>query len=295
METSLAKSLAVATILAVAPSAWAQFAIIDDFESYEVGSAIDGQSDWRAEAATNAGASGVTEDPLDAANRVLRIGPGGYSGERVGNRETIFSNATTVVPQGETATLFFQVAWGDQDVDFSIGMTDVANPISDVIFNTFDQYESQFRLGFAAGFDAVSVRDGGSFRLLTDQVAEETWYDVWLVIDNQSDATEIFLQGGAFPEQTQLTYGSRTEFGFRNGRGANDLVTLFIATGRNTDNTPPNPTENLGPVFLDNLYISSGRNLSNPVPEPPAMLLAAAALFGSATCSRRPGARRRLA
>ncbi len=45
--------------------------------------------------------------------------------------------------------------------------------------------------------------------------------------------------------------------------------------GRNTSNTPPNPTENIGPVYIDDIYVDqSGQNLVNPMPEPEGMLLA---------------------
>jgi hypothetical protein len=253
----------------LANSATAGFALIDDFESYTAGSAIDGQGYWRAEAGANAIAAGVTTDPLSPSNRVMNIGAGGYPGGRLGHRETINTDPGLRILQGSTATLFFRVAWDTEQVDTSIGMTDVANPISDVIFNSFTQFESQLAFAFTPGSDQLAVRDGGNVRTLTTSVAPLNWYNVWMVINNITDTTQVFVQGGSFANQTQLAYLGSTSFLFRNGATNNNLLTFFIATGRNTSNQPPNPTENIGPVYVDDLYIDrAGINLLNPVPEP---------------------------
>jgi hypothetical protein len=251
--------------------------LIDNFESYPVGSAIDGQGYWRAEVGSNATGAGVAADPLAASNRVLAIGPGGFTSGTLGARETFNGNPQLQVDKGSTATLFYQLAWqAGQDVDFSIGMTEVANPIDETLFNPFTQFRTQMALPFSSGYDHLSVRNGSSLPQLTDNVTPLTWYNVWTVINHASDSYRVYIQGGAFATQTLMAAGSATDFVFRNGATNADLITLFIATGRHTDAVPPNPKENVGPVYIDNVYIdTSGPSLVNPVPEPATSLLAA--------------------
>ncbi len=273
----------------------ADFTLIDDFESYAAGSPISGQGAWLAEAATNPVAAGVSIDPLNPGNRVLNIGDGGFIGGRLGHRETINTNPALRIAQGSTATLFFRLAWDSADVDLSVGMTDVANPISDVIFNSFTQFESQLAVTFAPGFDKLGVRDNSGLKVLTTDVQPLEWYNVWMVIDNAADTTQVYLQGGAFTDPTLLDSAGQTSFLFRNGVDNNDLITFFIATGRNTDNLPPNPTENIGPVYLDDLYIdTTGINLTNPVPEPAGLALGSMALGSLALFAARKRYHRRL-
>ncbi len=285
----LATSLALA---AFAPAtSWATFTLIDNFSSYSVGSAINGQGDWTAEAGNNPTAAGVAADPLDSSNRVLAIGAGGFTSGRLGHRETINTDPAVQMNNGTTATLFFRMAWDIKSVDLSIGMTDVANPISDTIFNSFTQFRSQLAASFTPGFDNLAVRDVNGVQKLTTDVSPLSWYNIWMVINNTTDTTQFYIQGSEFASQTLLTSQGNSSFTFRNGTTTNNLVTLFIATGRNLANFPPNPQENIGPVYLDDIYVDqSGQNLVNPVPEPGSFLLAmmAAALV---TWMYRPRAR----
>lgn len=266
------------------------YVLVDDFQSYALGSPIDGQGYWEAEAGANAVAAGVAADPLAAGNRVLAIGDGGFTGGRLGHRETINTNPSLRIADGTTATLFFRMAWNSEvDVNLSIGMTEVAYPISDTLFNSFEQFRSQLAAAFSPGYDNIGIRDIGGLKKLTFDVAPLHWYNVWLVIDQEFDTTQIYLQGGAFSQQTLLAYQGTTEFLFRNGATEDDLITLFIATGRGTTNVPPDPTENIGPVYIDDVFIdASGINLTNPVPEPAtwALSLAGGVLAGIASCRR---------
>lgn len=265
--------------LLFASDAQADFTLIDNFESYAAGSPIHGQGDWQAERTDDPVSAGVTVDPLNPVNRVMNIGDGGFVGGRLGHRETINTSPALTIAQGSTATLFFRLAWNTTEVDLSVGMTDVANPINDAIFNSFTQFESQLQLAFSPGFDKLAARDGGNFDTLTTDVQPLEWYNVWMVIDNLADSTQIYLQGGAFAVPTLLDSNGQTSFAFRNGVASNPLTTFFIATGRNMDNSPPNPTENIGPVYFDDVYIdTTGVNLANPVPEPGSIVLG---LFGA--------------
>jgi len=273
----------------LAETAKADFVLIDDFDSYIQGTAIDGQGAWQAEAGNNPVAARVSVDPLAASNRALTIGDGGFVGGRLGHRETINTDARLRIPDGNQATLFFRIAWSSgEDIDLSAGMSDVANPITETLFNSFTQFESQAAFPFAAGFDNVGVRDADGLKSLSDNVGPLTWYSMWLAIDNAADTTQLFIQGGDFTNQTQLGTGGQSVFPFRNGIDNNDLITFFIATGRNTTAAPPSPTENIGPVYLDDIYIdTSGQNLVNPVPEPSTLLLGIVGLAAFAIIAAR--------
>lgn len=291
--TSVCVAAALISVATVTADAYGAFTKIDDLQSLTAGQPVDGQGDWHAEAGNLFEPAGVSIDPADPNNNVLRIGKGNYSGGRLGHRETINTDPDLVIPNNATSTLFFRTRYGDQQMNFSVGMTDVANPISDSIFNSFTQFESQLVFGFTPGADMLQIVDGGTFTTLTNQIAKDTWYNFWLVINNQADTTQVYIQGGAFAAQTLLTANGKDAFRFRNsgsGTQANDLLTFFIATGRNTDNLPPSPTEHNGPAFVDDIYLDhSGANLANPVPEPSAFALAilgAAALLTQSVRSR---------
>jgi len=288
----LAALLLLSGGLHFASHAQADFTLIDNFESYGTGGPIHGQGAWQAERTGDPVSAGVTVDPLNPTNHVMNIGDGGFVGGRLGHRETINTDSALTISQGSTATLFFRLACNTSEIDLSVGMTDVANPISDVIFNSFTQFESQLAIAFAPGFDKLGVRDVNGLKVLTTNVQPLEWYNVWMVIDNLADTTQIYLQGGAFAASTLLDSGGQTSFAFRNGIAGNDLVTFFIATGRNTENLPPNPTENIGPVYFDDLYIdTTGVNLANPVPEPGSIVLG---LLGASTLVITAFRRRRL-
>lgn len=260
--------------LLIACDARADFTLIDNFETYVDGTPIHGQGDWRAERTSDPVSAGVTIDPLNPANRVMNIGAGGFVGGNLGHRETSNTDSALRIAQGTTATLFFRLGWNTGDVDLSVGMTDVADPINDAIFNSFTQFESQLQLAFSPGFDQLAARDGGSFGILTTDVSPLEWYSVWMLIDNAADTTQIYLQGGVFATPTLLDSNGQSAFAFRNGVASNDLATFFIATGRHADNLPPNPTQNIGPVYFDDLYIdTTGINITNPVPEPGSIAL----------------------
>jgi len=265
----------------------ADFVSIDDFQSYATGTPVDGQGEWSVESGDYYEAAGIANDPDDPSNLVLRMGWGGYNPfATLGHRETINTDSRLTIADGTIATLFLRLRYDPEQVDLSVGMTDIANPISDANFNSFTQFESQLSLAFTPGFDQLRARDGSTFDMISNPISPEEWYSFWFVIDNALDTTQFYIQGGSNETQTLLFSGPQSEFTFRNSGGgpqANDLVTFFIATGRNTDNVAPNPKENIGPVYLDDIYIdTSGENLINPVPEPGTLSLAIATLVTGA-------------
>jgi len=102
-------------------------------------------------------------------------------------------------------------------------------------------------------FDAAM---DGDYKQQVDQaILRDTWYNLWVVIDNANGLYRLYIQGDAFATQT--------------------LVTSANLDNTNTDSHPFNPAliENLvfkgwnnAPVLYDDFYLAhGGENLSNPV------------------------------
>jgi hypothetical protein len=222
-------------------SAHAQFQLIDNFQSATLGD-LDKQNGWTATPAVVL----VEADPGQAANRVASFGAGAGSGY-----------LPLSIPQGTTATLFFR-AFSVEDtggLDWFAGMSDVA--ISGI--GAFADYEAQLGVAGAQSHDKLKVRDGSGGNADSEEFILQTWYKVWVVIDNAADTYEVFMQGGALTNQTQVDRDSNanTLFVFRNsaaGPVANNLIRFFALTS----------TSHFSPMLLDDIYLSSGKNLNDP-------------------------------
>ncbi len=236
----------------------AQFVKIDDFNSYLVGSSVDRQGWWISETASNPGAD-VVIDPLDAGNLALSIGQAGPDPVLdEGHREVINTSPLFAIPDANSATVYYRMYWEDgADHDLSIGLTEQYSPICDTCFNSYGSYESQLSLNGNATTQNLRARDAGSFDTISGDLSAGNWYDIWHVIDNASDTTRWYIQGGDFATQTLLDAGGQTDFLFRHSGGGlqSDPLRTFQLTTGNT----------LGPVLLDDVHIdNSGVNLSTP-------------------------------
>ena len=213
------------------------FTIVDDFESIAVGD-LGSQNGWSTSSAT----VDVAIDPADPNNRVLSL---------AGLNQR--ANKAIAVPNTATATMFFRMRRSGQ-TNFSVGASDIAAPTTD-----FAHYEAQLNLqdgtGTATPIDQLNARDAGTFRAI-DTWADNTWYSVWMVIDNATDTFQVYMQGGALAAQTLLDAGAQTTFGFRNGPAANALVNFLARTAGN----------HTGTTYLDDVYIDpTGANLALPL------------------------------
>jgi hypothetical protein len=220
-----------------ATSGGGSFQRLDDFESLTVGS-LDSQNGWT----TSSSSVAVAADPVDPTNQVLRL----TSTNQVVYKPLLISNANTA------STLFFRMR-RDGQTNFSAGTSDIATPTTN-----FADYETQLNLqdgtGTSTPVDQLNVRDGGTFRAL-DTWLDNTWYDVWMVVNNASNTYQVFMQGGNLAEQTQLDAGALTTFGFRNGAAANPLVQFLLRTGNN----------HIGASYVDDIYLdTTGVNLDLP-------------------------------
>ncbi|MGJ8696776.1 MAG: lamin tail domain-containing protein [Verrucomicrobiaceae bacterium] len=204
------------------------FELVENFDGLNAG-ALDGQGGWSASAATVT----VANDPANVENQVM---------SQAGDNVRAFKGIS--IPQGETATVFYRIR-REGIIDASIGTSDVVTPGT-----AYSDFETQLN---NQKNDIWNVRDAGGFTAV-DTFADNTWYEVWMVIDNASDTYEVHMKGGALTERTQLDAGAQTVFGFRNGSATNAIENFFARTGNGTT----------GAMLIDDIYLATGENLANP-------------------------------
>jgi hypothetical protein len=269
------KSLLPILCLLPAPS-FAAFVLIDNFDSGYALGALNGQNGW-----TNAAPGGWT----------VAAAPAGGVGN-VATATTTTANLfaskqlSLAIPNTSTSTTLFFRLRRNGGVNMSVGLTDIAVPAA------VGDYETQINAQHnAAPNDSFKVRDGTTTSQFDDlgagTFAIDTWYNVWMIVNNSADTYELYIDQGNFGSPVlALTHiqdpastpgGGDFTFLFRNSTAAlqgNPLTSVFLAMGNATVT---------GSLFVDDLYIdSSGQNLSNPtaVPEPSS----AVAVVGGAAC-----------
>lgn len=114
------------------------------------------------------------------------------------------------------------------------------------------------------------VRDDDTGRDSDQALASDTWYNVWYLLDTTGDGTpgnedsySMYIQGGAYTSQTQITSGSGSlsDFLFRNS--ADTGLTHLALTSSTAGN-----------MDVDDVYIdTTGFNTVNPIPEPGTLVL----------------------
>jgi hypothetical protein len=230
---------------------------------------LNGQDGWSVQG--NDTNSAVVQDP-DPTNPLNRVGSF-VNGAGSVNIARALPGAG--LANGSTGTLFFRLN-APGAVNFNIGASDVAPANFTADFNNF---ESQIRLGnSAANATEVDVRNGGGFTTGTGSntttYTPNTWFNVWLVIDNNTDTTQFYVSGTA-GGNASTPFAQST---FRNGVASNPLITFYARTST------------ASPVFVDDIYFdSSGANLLNPIPEPGSAVLVTLGL--AALLNRRPAKR----
>jgi hypothetical protein len=237
LRNALGPCLALSATLSLASvNAEAAFVLIDDFESYADG-AINGLGGW----VTTTGTPSVMADPDDATNQTLRVN---------GSTQGVYKNIPNIV-DGTTGTLFYQIRINGSNYNLGHGLADVAAPT--IGQNTAFEVRVSHQPSASLQVDDSNVLEQFSPSVT---LAANTWYSLWLVANNTTDTFRVFIQGGSYATQTELT--GADEFGFKNG--TTDPLQTFLVIANSS---------NVNAVYFDNLYIdTTGENLSNPIPEP---------------------------
>ena len=213
----------------------ADWSAIDTFDDRNLG-LLDGQGEWFATDIFE-----VVTDPGDAQNQVLQVLP-------VGSAENGYYELSDQLEEGTTGTLFFRY-WANEDRSHvNFGLSDVDPPGG----GGWNDFEAQIRENQDGGVD---FRDNGDFTNVIDLQELDEWYNVWMVIDNDQDSLQGYIQSAvSFPTQTALEAGAQDTFDFRNGT-ADPLAVFYMRIGNDHE----------GDWYLDDVYLDlSGENLSIP-------------------------------
>lgn len=228
----------------------AQFALVDDFESYAV-------STFSPSNPTDSG-SGPVWIPTAVTSFVAIQDDGGNQHLALGwnsGRRGAYRDVPDIA-EGASGMYYFQIRSLDTTPDISFGLSDLTAPTL-VNGGEFGDFEVQVVLGngLNGAFD-LRARNGGSVVSLQSGLTANTWYDVWVAVDNSTDTYDVYFGTGGNPNVLGSLVGS--DLGFRNGTASalTGFLTLFQS----------NNGDRLGHV--DNIYYSP-----TLVPEPSSFAL----------------------
>jgi glucose/arabinose dehydrogenase len=227
------------------------WALIDDFQGLAAGDLIEGTTGPGATWTGNMAATNSAQaDPDCVANMAMQL-PGEANPSAL---RAAFTDATTNIAAGATGTLFYRFRTPDSTVGTSdnvIGLTD--NP---------DLTNFNFKAGLRnivpAG-NQLDLRDGGSYEEVA-QLADNTWYRLWLVAANTNPGTfEVYLQSDTDPNfATQTLLVGDDVFDFRIN-DATDIINVYFRNANNPGGVAGNS------IYIDDIYINSSQSdLSTP-------------------------------
>ena len=211
--------------------------LLDDFQSYTVATYNGGSTAFIANGGpwqSNVGATGLVAVEADGSTQ---YGAFGWNSGRRGINRT-----GTTIADGSTGTYYFRVRTEDATPDVSFGLTDVPT-------GTLDNYgDFEVQVGLVNnGGPTLGARNGGTFVQLVTGLSANTWYDIWLQVDNATDTYDLYYGTSGDPNGIASAIKVADDFTFRNGTASNDLVTFM---------TLANNHEDLN-AHLDNIYSGS--------------------------------------
>lgn len=163
------------------------------------------------------------------------------------------------ITDGQTRTLFFR--WQATDVtslNHYIGLTDSTYAPTSTSTTDVDDMRVRLRLTPGTGGAAIRYNDGTADIVGRDGLLANTWYNVWVVVRNNADATsdvcDYYINTG-LKSAVPATDLIAANVPFR-GQVAADLVNLsalaWLSTAQNA-------------VRIDDLYVLDGETLNNPL------------------------------
>jgi hypothetical protein len=231
--------LAIIWVGVCSGTAQGAFLLVENFDGLILGN-VSGQNGWSAVGYS----SNVAMDPTDNDNQVLAV-----------TTDSTNAHKDVTLSNGAVRMLFLRFHFVEQ-LNYSFGMSHTAAP------DQFDDFESE--LSMRNSTDELRINDGGTYTILTT-LTPDTWYNVWMVINNDTDDIRVYLNstpGGDASAGDLLDNQGQTVFEFRNNSAAN-LLSFFIKTGGGN-------SKNSGPLYLDDIYLenTSALNLRNPTAIP---------------------------
>lgn len=221
-----------------------EFLLVEDFEGLDL-APINGQNEWYASSQS----SQVVTLPAEGPNQALKV---------VATPGVLHKGAT--IPHEETRTLFLRFRFEGHHA-YSFGMSHLISP------DEISHFGPELRR--VSALDRLEIHNGLNYDVL-DTLQPATWYNLWALVNNDSDDTQVWLHSrpgeGATPAD-QLDSGGQTVFNFRTETSI-DLVKFYIKTADGGSGGDP--------LWIDDIYLevdhSDTPNLTNPVPEPHALI-----------------------
>ncbi len=247
--------LAIAGLALCFQPANAAYTLVDDFESYTTGAFNGGSTAFTAnggpwEYNENGGGTGLVGISDDAGNQYVDFGWAfGFRGVQ---------RTSPTIADGDSATYYWQVrSAGGGNTDYSSGLSYLG---FDNAFG-FGDFEIQIALLGNSGGLTLAARDGDALGPDTvTGLTVDTWYDIWVVVDNATDTYDAYWGTSGDPEVLGTKFAD--DYTFRNSAGgaqSADLVT-FATLSNNQD-----PDRS---AHADNIYFNT-----EAVPEPSVALL----------------------
>ncbi|BCX46888.1 carbohydrate binding protein, cbp35A [Haloferula helveola] len=230
------------------------FQLVENFEGpgMVIGNTFDGVNGWTA----NQPGVLVADEPIAGGDQIGSIesfdGSGSYA---------VFKSLSDLDLQvlgdgvNSTGTLFFQLYCTTDQVNHSVGLSDVDSP------TTFSDFETQ---AVVFNGEIIRARDAAAFDDVGAYAAGE-WYNVWIVANNATDEMTLYWETPVGETgQVQLQDGTLDGvFSFRNGT-TEALRTLLIVSADGAGNNQP--------IYIDNIYIDpTAENLTTPAAAKPAL------------------------
>ncbi len=216
---------------------------VDTFETYATG-------DVTATAAANWTAHmGTTAADIESIGGTKALSFGSTSASVGVSRQL---PAAASLDDSSTGTYFFRISAAADNLNHNVGIGDQAQTGT----VDFGDYEAQLRLkaGTSAGTFAVDARSGGAFTAtLASGLSLNTWYNVWMVVNNATDRYDIYMNTGTGGAAVGNRLNATTLL-FRNGTNQ-DLDTFLALAGAV-------PVSNA--VRVDNITFQTGTDLTNP-------------------------------
>lgn len=238
--------------------------LIDDFESYPSGNV----RDTSASDVWDSNGSSFADVESESGNQFFSFGwdDGGYRGAH--------RALPTAIGPNSISTLFFKVRAEDDRIDHAIGLSDLADPRTDVA--SFPDFRAQIALtdDGTANNNIFNLVAGPN--VLATGLNENVWYNLWMVIDNNADTMDVYLNTGSGDATTGDKLNA-SPVAFLNSTAS--ALDRFVTSGSDSYN---NPGHN---VHVDDIHLAPGIELGNPpVPEPSTALMT---LLGLAAALRR--------